>query len=151
MLTPRYIVIHHSATADGKTLSIDDFRRFHMEPPPVGNGWNDIGYHAVIEQVESGWEVLVGRPWTVAGAHAPGYNDKSLGVCLAGNFEESGPPRGQLQVAAAFVRWVCALYSIPTTHIIGHRDATAGRTCPGKYFDLPEFRRMVGATREVGE
>ena len=37
------IIIHCSATPEGKDFTVDDIRRWHKE-----QGWSDIGYHYVI-------------------------------------------------------------------------------------------------------
>jgi N-acetylmuramoyl-L-alanine amidase len=31
-------------------------------------------------------EIFEGRGWSKVGAHAPNYNDKSIGICLIGSF-----------------------------------------------------------------
>ena len=134
-----YIVIHHSATADGRTLSWQAIRDYHV----TVRGWRTWGYHLGIEQVEGAHQVLLGRPWTEAGAHAPGRNQDSLGLCLVGNFDEAPPPPAQWDLAVGTVRWLCALFAIPPAHVIGHREATPARTCPGQHFNLERFREAL--------
>ena len=38
-----HIVVHCSATPEGKDYSIDTIRKWHTD-----RGWRDIGYHAVV-------------------------------------------------------------------------------------------------------
>jgi len=139
----RYIVIHHSATRDGETMSWPAIRRFHTTPPPDGRGWADIGYHIGIEQIAQTWEVFIGRPWTVAGAHAPGRNSDSLGICLVGDFDQTAVPAQQWAAAVRLVRWLRGRFTVPVDRVVGHREVQKGRTCPGRYFDLAAFRDAV--------
>ena len=135
----RYIVVHHSLTKDGPRLSWPAFRRYHIHE----RGWRDVGYHLGIDNYEGYYEVLIGRPWTMVGAHAPGRNLDSLGICIIGNFDEAPPPPDQWNAAIKLVSWLTIQLHISVGRVIGHREATKNRTCPGKYFDLNEFRRAV--------
>jgi len=135
----RGIVVHHSATPDGDTLSWDDIKRYHVET----NHWADIGYHAGIEAIGGSYQMLIGRPWTRAGAHAPDRNADTLGLCLVGNFDLVPPPSLQWGQAVALVRWWRDLFKIPVEQVFGHREVTPGRGCPGRYFDCDAFRSAV--------
>jgi hypothetical protein len=53
---PNKIILHHSATADGPTVSWGAIRRFHV----VECAWGAIGYHYGIELVGDYYEVLIG-------------------------------------------------------------------------------------------
>lgn len=142
-MLPSYIVVHHSLTVDGRALSWDDFRRYHVEH----NHWRDIGYHAGLELVEDHLEMLIGRPWDRQGAHCHGYNDKSVGVCIVGNFDLGSPPAALWREAVAQVAWMADHLQVPTAHVIGHREGDTSRTCPGAHFDMAEFRAAVATAR----
>jgi len=165
-----YIVLHHSATQDGPTVSWPAIERFHREE----RGWRDIGYHAGVEQVLAlppltssalapyAWQGLVGRPpgAVAAACQEAGMNSKGLHLCLVGNFDLAPPPLRLLEVAARrfIIPWMSE-YGITPDRVIGHRDAglMAGfdwrvmgpigvrqyKTCPGLRFDLELVRRMV--------
>lgn len=49
----------------------------------LNNGWNDIGYSFAIG---GDGRIYHGRGYGVIGAHAPRYNDKSIGICLIGDW-----------------------------------------------------------------
>lgn len=143
----RYIVLHHSQTEDGKTVSWDDIYRFHTEV----RGWRDIGYHFGIELVESRYQVLVGRMMSEKGAHCVEglMNRYSLGVCLVGNFDLAPPPVAQSNLAVRFVASLCTVFNIPVSHVMGHREAGSSKTCPGEKFNLDRFRAGVTAVLGV--
>jgi hypothetical protein len=42
------IILHCSATPEGREVSVETIRGWHSDPPPQGRGWSDIGYHYVI-------------------------------------------------------------------------------------------------------
>jgi len=130
----RYIMLHHSATQDGATYSWDDIERYHRKV----QGWQDIGYHFGVEQIEDSYAVLVGRPLTMPGAHCTGMNSRAIGVCFVGNYDLQSPPREMLEVAVRrLIGPLMVLFGIPSSNIIYHRDYAA-KSCPGK-----QFRREI--------
>lgn len=70
------IIIHCSATPDGKDYTVNDIDRWHR-----AKGWNGIGYHFVIYCDGS---IHVGRPLAAVGAHCQGHNAISIGICYIG-------------------------------------------------------------------
>lgn len=142
----KHIVLHHSATIDGGTVSWGAIRLYHK----CVNGWSDIGYHLGIELVGAHYEVLLGRPWTMDGAHARGRNSSSLGVCLVGNFDNRKPNGELWSAAVGVIAWISVQLRVPVQRIVGHREVTKGRTCPGTLFDMKEFRAAVAKLRKKG-
>lgn len=107
------LVIHCSATKDGVPVSVDTIREWHQ-----ARGFEDIGYHWVID-VDG--KVHRGRPESLPGAHAKGFNAHSIGVCLVGGATGHGRyTRAQWGALRDLVDQLLALYAIP--HIVGHRD-----------------------------
>lgn len=143
----KYIVIHHSG-GSRKKVTTEMIKKWHIEE----NGWSDIGYHRVIEFDGS---VHMGREDSIVGAHAEGFNSKSIGICVTGDFDlekitENDPQFKTLVQALAVL---CRRYSIPVENIIGHRDVylilgqKIAKTCPGKnlYRLLPRIRELIRA------
>jgi hypothetical protein len=137
-MEPKRIILHHSLTEDGETVSWGAIRRYHVETM----GWRDIGYHFGIEKIGGRYETLLGRMPGSIGAHTQGYNHDSLGICLVGNFDVLAPPREQWRAAVDLVRWLSAVYKIQPENIYGHRNF-APKTCPGTLFDMTAFRADV--------
>lgn len=41
------IILHCSATPEGRDIDAAIIRKWHTNPQPYGRGWSDIGYHYV--------------------------------------------------------------------------------------------------------
>lgn len=76
------IIVHCSATPEGKDYSVSDIRRWHL-----ARGFSDIGYHYVIYRDGS---IHKGREESKVGAHCKGHNSHSIGVCYIGGVEKDG-------------------------------------------------------------
>jgi N-acetylmuramoyl-L-alanine amidase len=76
------IIIHCSATPEGKDISVETIRDWHLK-----RGWSDIGYHYVIDL---DGKVHAGRPIEKTGAHVKGHNTGSIGICYVGGVEQDG-------------------------------------------------------------
>ena len=76
------IVIHCSATAEGKDFDASDIERWHKE-----RRFNRIGYHFVIKLDGT---IQTGRELTMAGAHVSGYNAHTIGICYIGGLDGKG-------------------------------------------------------------
>ena len=138
-----WIVVHHSLTPDGPKLSVPAIRHYHTAPKPEGKGWDDIGYHMVIERAEMSIEAVMGRPWIYQGAHARGRNHNSIGVCILGNFDEYPVPPDQWHFAVKALWWLCRYLRLPAERVVGHREVQRNRRCPGEFFDLDRLRREI--------
>jgi hypothetical protein len=160
-----YIMLHHSLTKDGETVSWQAMRRYHMSyridgvivaesefsrRKAVGEGklfevpWKDIAYHFGIELVNKEYEILVGRNLDEEGAHCPqqGMNQKGIGICFVGNFDEGPVPLEQWNKGVVFVASLIKLLDIQVQFIVGHHNY-APKTCPGKLFEVLQFRKAV--------
>lgn len=76
------IIIHCSATPEGKDFTVEDIRRWHL-----ARKFADIGYHYVIYRDGS---VHKGRAENIAGAHCQGHNAHSIGICYIGGVAKDG-------------------------------------------------------------
>lgn len=120
------IVVHCTATEEGKDCTVEQIRRIHKN-----KGYGDIGYHYVIYRDGS---LHLGRNVDLIGAHARNYNANSVGVCYVG-----GCPKGdthknkdtrteaQKKTMLALLKKLRTLY--PYAKIVGHKDVNA-TGCP---------------------
>ncbi|PSN46119.1 hypothetical protein C0J52_12080 [Blattella germanica] len=83
-----YIVVHHGGTKiycntqDECSRIVRSYQDYHMDT----HNWNDIGYNFIIGEDGNVYE---GRGWNIVGAHAPTFNDRSIGICIIGDFTAS--------------------------------------------------------------
>ena len=144
-MNPTHIILHHSLTADGETVSWQAIRRYHMQEL----GWLDCGYHYGIELIGKEYEILKGRLDNEAGAHCLGFNDKAIGICNVGNFDIHAPSDILFNKLARFCRSLMDIYGLKSDCVLGHRETYAllgkpqAKTCPGNFFDMTKFRQMI--------
>ena len=128
------IIIHCSATPEGRDVSANTIRKWHK-----AKGWSDIGYHYIIRL---NGEVEQGRPVERAGAHCSGRNRNSIGVCYIGGVAKDGKTpkdtRTEAQKASLkeLVGKLQTLYHISSSSIHGHYHYAA-KACP--CFDVEQF------------
>lgn len=93
------------------------------------NGWDDIGYSFAIG---GDGNVYEGRGYGVVGAHAPNYNNSSIGLLFIGDYVESLPTPYMLQVAREFIDYSVAERQLKLDYkLYGHRQVRATE-CPGQ-------------------
>lgn len=118
------LIIHCSATPEGKNFTVEDIRRWHKQ-----RGFEDIGYHYVIYLDGS---VHKGRDKEVIGAHCSGQNQDSIGICYVGGVDVNNKPKDtrteeQKQALRQLVSELKQKYPSATVH--GHNEFSA-KACP---------------------
>ena len=124
MRTITEIIIHCSATKEGKPFTAADIDRWHRQ-----RGFRCIGYHYVISLDGS---VHAGRPIGEEGAHCQGHNAHSIGICYVGGLDSAGKPKDtrtpeQKEALKALVKQLKNDYPNATIH--GHNEF-APKACP---------------------
>lgn len=119
------IIVHCTATAEGKNFKAADIDRWHK-----AKGWNGIGYHHVVDLDGT---LEPGRPENEVGAHCLKHNANSIGVVYVGGLASDGKTPKDTRTPkqkAALVKLLTELkhrYTNSTIH--GHRDFAA-KACP---------------------
>ena len=131
---PIGICIHHSATADGGKLDAAAIRRYHVET----NGWDDIGYHYLVERVDGVPHIVEGRNWKFQGAHCPALNATHLGVCIVGNYDLAPPDDELLRLLESLCNTLMRQEGTHIRNIVYHCDYSH-KTCPGSQFPKGGF------------
>ncbi len=120
------IIIHCSATPEGRDYTVEDIRRWHKD-----RGWSDIGYHYVIYR---NGHIEPGRDVDIIGAHCVGHNTHSIGICYVGGVARDGKTAKDtrtLAQKAALLSLLVDLHKLyPKAIIVGHHDYDKGKSCP---------------------
>lgn len=134
------ILIHCSATPEGKDYTVDDIRRWHKQ-----QGWSDIGYHYVVYR---NGDIVNGRDVDIQGAHCAdnGGNINSIGICYIGGCARDGKTPKDTRTDAQKLALLNLLLDLkkmyPHAVILGHRDLDEhGKLCPS--FDAKKEYRMI--------
>ena len=170
--TVKAVQVHH-------TVSLNDYSpaeapaivlavcRYHRN----SNGWNDIGYNALVDKYGVLYEGRAGGlDQAVIGAQAQGFNAETAGIASIGDHTSVAATPETLSALASYIRWKLEVHAQPLTgtvtlrsaggaasrypagarvtveRVIGHRD-TGLTACPGDllYDQLDDLRAMVAS------
>ena len=128
------IIIHCSATPEGRKTSAEEIKSSHLE-----RGFSDIGYHYIVHLDGS---ISYGRNIEKIGAHSRGQNKMSIGVCYIGGLDECLDAKDtrtpqQKESLLILLKTLKKLHSKAV--IYGHRDFSE-KACPSfNAFDEYKF------------
>ena len=119
------IIVHCSATPEGKDYSVATIRQWHLK-----EGYSDIGYHWVIYRDGS---INKGRDESVVGAHCTGQNTCSIGVCYIGGMDAANKKAQDTRTDAQKASLLKLLKDLkrkyPKAKVFSHKDF-AQKACP---------------------
>lgn len=150
---PNRVTVHHTdghsrGDALGGINEMRSIQSFHVN----GRGWNDIGYHFVID---GQGRVYEGRPADVLGAHAGGgANVNNVGIAVMGNYNREQLNDAQKTTMRRLITFLALRYHGDTSRrsfIQPHKHYTS-TDCPGTHISafLDQLRREVdGETRAI--
>ena len=128
-----YLVVHCSATKPSMDIGLREIKRWHVDD----NGWRDVGYHYIIRR---NGEVELGRSNRDTGAHAAGYNHKSISLCMVGGMAEDNSAENNFTAQ----QWTALLDLVkqikvdyPEANVIGHNEISE-KKCPS--FDVQKWK-----------
>lgn len=131
------IILHCSATPEGKDYTVAQIRQWHL-----ARGFSDIGYHFIIYRDGT---VHRGRPVAQIGAHTTGQNAHSIGICyIGGNTADNITPKDTRTEAqrTALIKLVAELKaSYPSATVHGHNEFAA-KACPS--FNVQKEPELCG-------
>lgn len=126
---PEWIIVHDTGGTAADPLADTSHHTFEIvDTYHKSLGWEGFGYHFFIDILG---KITVGRAENYHGAHTKGYNTKSIGICLAGNFDLTMPTAAQTQALSGLLKGLRKRYLIPRENIVPHRRFAA-KTCYGK-------------------
>lgn len=144
-----WVVVHTAGAYDFKARrvvyqSTETLRQYHK----LHNGWDDIGYHWVIEGDGS---IHPGRTEDTIGSHVGGFNKHTIGICVTGHGDFAPFKPVQLASLVQLCARICEERHLSAGRVIGHRETEqhggppVHKTCPGVTVNMDEIRRLVAA------
>lgn len=171
--TPERVQLHHTHipvvdAPDETAGAMQSICRNHRDR------FSDFAYHYAIDPYGKIWQGRGPMPGKMGGkvrqgAHAQGFNERSVGIALIGDFDEAPPTAEALEATVALLAYLADTYDMDPgatvgtestggsatrfpegTHvdlpaIAGHRDTGKNTSCPGEhlYALLPQLRQAV--------
>ncbi|EFN81745.1 peptidoglycan-recognition protein SC2 isoform X1 [Harpegnathos saltator] len=124
-----YVVLHHS-TGNGCVtqaicqLKVREFQNYHMN----SKKWSDVGYNFIVGEDGNIYE---GRGWGKQGAHSKPFNNKSIGICIIGDYTNRTPNSAAVQAVDSLIAYGVSSGEIKNDYkLLGHRQ-TWQTNCPG--------------------
>ena len=145
----KFLVLHCTATPEGREISSDDIRKWHLSPPPAGRGWTKVGYADMIhldgrlenltpfdtdDEVDT-WEITNG----VAGQNSVSRHIVYAGGLDANNVAKDTRTAEQKYTMEAYIRYTILRH--PDILVAGHNQFAA-KACPS--FDVPAWLQSIG-------
>jgi N-acetylmuramoyl-L-alanine amidase len=119
------IIVHCSATPEGKNFTVEDIEKWHKE-----KGFVSIGYHYVIYLDGT---IHKGRAIENIGAHCVKHNANSIGICYIGGLAKDGKTpkdtRTEAQKESLLILLKELKTKFPTAEIYGHNEFVK-KACP---------------------
>lgn len=146
----KFLVIHCTATPEGREVSSAEIRRWHTSPPPAGRGWKQVGYTDLfhldgrVERLVRNNEDMTVDAFEVTNG-ASGYNSVARHIVYVGGCDKAMKPKDTRTAAQkeALKRYVRDFHErFPQIRIVGHHDLNAGKACPS--FDVQKWLLEIG-------
>lgn len=116
---------------------------FHVK----GNGWDDIGYNALVDRFGTVYEGRYGGlDRGVVGAHARGFNTGSFGVAVMGEYTRVDPPKPAVDALVRTLAWRLDVAHVDALGTFTGLSAGNERFGPG----IPVFLRVISGHRDTG-
>lgn len=145
------LVLHCTATPEGREVTSAEIRAWHTNPVSKGGrGWKQVGYTDMIH-LDGKVERLVANnedanvdPWEVTNG-ATGFNSTSRHVVYVGGMDKQNKKATDTRTSAqlkAMESYVKDFHSRhPHVRIVGHNELAA-KACPS--FDVQKWLKSIG-------
>lgn len=148
----KYLVIHCTATPEGRKVTSDEIRHWHTDSiSKGGRGWKQVGYTDMIhldgqiERLVRNNEDMQVDAFEVTNG-AKGYNSVARHIVYVGGMSRDGKmpmdtrTNAQKKTLANYIRGFHSRF--PQVLIVGHRDLNSAKACPS--FDVCAWLREIG-------
>ena len=141
-----YLIIHCTATPEGREVTAEDIKRMHLSKPPIGRGWAQVGYSDIIH-LDGIVENLV--PYNEDGIVQPreitngvfGINGVSRHLCYVGGMDRAYKKAKDTRTEEqrdAMLEYVLNMIRLhPNILIAGHNQFDKMKACPS--FFVPSW------------
>ena len=148
-----YLVIHCTDTPEGRQVTSNDIRQWHLSPVSEGGrGWKQVGYSDMIHLFGTVENLVPYNndewvdPREITNG-AVGMNSKSRHVVYVGGTDKNMEPKDtrtkeQLKSLTKYVKDFIINY--PKAIVLGHNQV-ANKACPS--FDVPTWLRSIGVSQ----
>ncbi len=146
----KYLVIHCTATPQGKEVTASDIRKWHLSPSPAGRGWKQVGYTDIIhldgttERLVSNNEDANVDSWEITNG-AAGINSVSRHIVYVGGLSKDGKTAKDTRTPEqkkALENYVRDFHRrFPHVEIKGHNEF-ANKACPS--FNVQSWLKNIG-------
>lgn len=149
----QHLIIHCTATPEGREVTREEIRLWHTSPPPNGRGWKQVGYSDLIHLdgmisnivPYNGDGIVQPREMTNG---AIGTNGKARHVVYAGGCDKKLNPKDtrtekQIESLTNYVKRF--LQANPNATVGGHNQF-AVKACPS--FDVQKWLRSIGVNEK---
>lgn len=150
----QYLVIHCTATPEGREVTAADIKAWHTNPTAKGGrGWKQVGYtdlfklDGTVERLVQNNEDANVDPWEITNG-ATGYNGISRHIVYVGGVSKDGKTPedtrtpGQLKALEEYAKDFHNRF--PEVKIIGHNQIAA-KACPS--FDVQKWLKSIGINK----
>jgi len=149
------LVIHCTATREGREVTSDEIRHWHTDPVSKGGrGWSQVGYtdmihlDGTVERLVKNNEDANVDPWEITNG-AKGYNSTSRHIVYVGGVSVDGKTPKDTRTEkqkASMKKYVEDFHSrFPSVRIMGHNQLAA-KACPS--FDVPSWLKEIGINQK---
>lgn len=147
----KYLVIHCTATPEGREVSAAELRHWHTDPVSKGGrGWKQVGYTDMfhldgsVERLVQNNEDANVDPWELTNG-AAGFNSVSCHIVYVGGLAKDGKTPKDTRTAlqrSEMARYIREFHKRhPQVRIVGHRDLNRAKACPS--FDVGAWLKVI--------
>ena len=146
----KFLVIHCTATPEGREVTGDQIRHWHLDPAPHGRGWKQVGYTDLFH-LNGGIERLVKNnedgnvdTWEITNG-AVGINARSRHVVYAGGLTADGKQPKDTRTPdqrKSMLKYIQDMIRMNPDILVAGHNQFAAKACPS--FNVPMWLQSVG-------
>lgn len=146
----KFLVLHCSATPEGREVTEADIRKWHLSPKPTGRGWKQVGYtdlfhlDGTITRLVDNNEDNYVDSWEITNG-AVGINSVSRHIVYAGGIDKiTKKPKDTrtLEQVKSLEYYIKKFVSEHPNVLVAGHNQFAAKACPS--FNVPNWLEVIG-------